>query len=714
MAPQPWEQGHALNLLSYGNTRAIFTGYYMVQMYHYDLSKEFNMPSSDLSNMQDSRLKTHIEALAAQVINITPDAANIHLHNGLDTALPPADLHGAYTNNRPLPTAGIAERKAYIVGSGIGGLSAAFFLIRDGHMPAQNITFLEEGAVEGGALDGAGNAEQGYIVRGGREMEMTYQNFWDVFSEIPALELPAPFTVLDEYRIVNDADKNWSKARLLQNQGQIKDFSTMDLSKLQQVELVKLLLARKEELDDITVEQWFSEGFLKTNFYMFWRTMFAFQNWHSVLEMKLYMHRFLHLMDGLNDMTSLVFPKYNQYDSFVRPLQKWLIDKGVNFQTDCVVTDLDMDIQDGTMTTKTIKYRSQRTEYEININARDLVFVTTGSIVEDTAYADADSVPLLKVDNQAGNGSGWELWKNLAQKSPVFGRPEKFYGNVAASMWESVTLTCKPSALMDKLKELSVNDPYSGKTVTGGIITFTDSNWLMSFTTNRQPHFPDQPDDVIVIWVYALLMDKPGNYIHKTMPECTGNEILSELCYHLGLIDEVDNIMAATKVRVALMPYITGQFMPRARGDRPWAVPAGSQNLALLGQFVETHNDVVFTLESSVRTARTGVYTLLGIKKQIPDIYPGQYDIRRLLRATRTLNNDQSFLGEGLLRHFLSGTYFEHILPLGPDEKPEDLHKSALFTQQLHALRRVFADNHTLDTVKKWLQDTAATLRGRD
>jgi oleate hydratase len=672
------------------------------------------MTQPDFSKLNTSRLKTHIDAMAAQCINITPDASHTHLHNGIDTALPPADLHGAYVNNRPLPTAGVADRKVYIVGSGIGGLSAAFFLIRDGHMPAQNITFLEEADVEGGALDGAGSAEEGYIVRGGREMELTYQNFWDVFSEIPALELPAPFTVLDEYRIVNDADKNWSKARLLENQGQLKDFSTMDLSKLQQVELVKLIMSRKEDLDDISVEQWFSEGFLNTNFYLFWRTMFAFQNWHSVLEMKLYMHRFLHLMDGLNDMTGLVFPKYNQYDSFVLPLLKWLKDQGVNIQTSTIVTDVEMDIHDEVMTTTAIKCHTPDGDHDISVKPNDLVFVTNGSIVEDTAYGDADTVPELKLGEQAINGSsGWALWKNLAKKSAKFGRPEKFCGNAPASMWESVTLTCKPSPLIDKLKELSVNEPSSGKTVTGGIITFADSNWLMSFTVNRQPHFPDQPDDVIVIWVYALLMDKAGNLVKKAMPECTGKEILTEMCYHLGLTEQADDIISATKIRTALMPYITGQFMPRAKGDRPWAVPEGSKNLACLGQFVETHNDVVFTLESSVRTARTGVYSLLGIKKQIPDIYPGQYDIRRLLRATRTLNSDKPFLGEGLLRHFLSGTYFEHILPLGPDEKPEDLHKPGMFEQQLKSLRHVFEESHTLETAKTWFQKTMDSLRKR-
>ncbi|PXX92549.1 oleate hydratase [Marinobacter vulgaris] len=671
------------------------------------------MARSDIPGTEPSKLKAHIDALEAQGVGVTPDASSRHLHNGTDTPLPPADLHGAYVNHRPLPTEGIADRRAWIVGSGIAGLSAAFFLIRDGHMPAGNITFLEEQAIEGGSLDGAGNAEDGYIVRGGREMEMTYQNFWDVFSEIPALELPEPFTVLDEYRIVNDADKNWSKARLLEKQGQIRDFSTMELTKRQQLEVVRLLLARKEDLDDITVEQWFSEGFLNSNFYTFWRTMFAFQNWHSVLEMKLYMHRFLHLMDGLNDMTSLVFPKYNQYDAFVRPLMDWLKDQGVNIQYDTIVENLEMETSGDTRTVTAIQCHGSEGDKTFNVGERDLVFITTGSMTEDTAYGDDDTAPELKENQEAGPGSGWQLWKNLAQKSDVFGRPEKFCGNIPGSTWESVTLTCRPSPLMDKLRELSVNDPYSGFTATGGIITFTDSAWLMSFTCNRQPHFPDQPDDVIVLWTYALMMDRPGDYVKKPMPECTGKEVLAEMCHHLGLIDQLDEVMAATKTRIALMPYITAQFMPRAKGDRPWVVPQGCSNLACMGQFVETHNDVVFTLESSVRTARVGVYSLLGINKQVPDIYPGQYDIRRLLRATRTLNNDEAFLGEGFLRRILGGTYFEHILPLGPDEKAEELSRPGLFEQQVQAVRGLVEDNHKLEEARDWVQGVLSKLRGR-
>ena len=248
----------------------------------------------------------------------------------------------------------------------------------------------------------------------------------------------------------------------------------------------------------------------------------------------------------------------------------------------------------------------------------------------------------------------------------------------------SATLTCQPSAFIDKLKTLSVNDPYTGKTVTGGIITITDSNWLMSFTCNRQPHFPDQPKDTLVVWLYALFMDKEGNYVKKPIPECTGKEILSELCHHLGILDDIENIMANTIVRTAYMPYITSMFMPRAKGDRPEIVPDGCVNMGLVGQFVETHNDVVFTMESSVRTARVAVYELLNVQKQVPDINPLQYDIRQLLKAANTLNDGKGFIGEGLLTKLLKGTYYEHILPKANQSTNGN---DSIFTQQWEAIK---------------------------
>jgi oleate hydratase len=618
-------------------------------------------------------------------VNHEPDSSKEIQLNTKEKTMPFSDQIGNYQRNIGIPPKSYENSKVYIVGSGIAGMSAAYYFIRDGKIPGKNIIFLDQLHVDGGSLDGAGNAEDGYIIRGGREMDMTYENLWDMFQDIPAVELPEPYSVLDEYRLVNDNDPNYSKARLIHNQGEIQDFSKFGLERKDQLAIVKLLLKKKEDLDDLTIEDYFSQEFLDSNFWFFWRTMFAFENWHSLLECKLYMHRFLHAIDGMKDFSCLVFPKYNQYDTFITPLRKHLESKGVQIQLNTLVKDLDIHSNIHGKVVEGIVTEQDGKEVRIPIGKDDYVIVTTGSMTEDTFYGTNKTAPIIKMDNDSsGQSAGWKLWKNLAAKSEIFGRPEKFCGDIEKSSWESATLTCKPSAFTEKLKEYTINDPYSGKTATGGIITITDSDWLMSFTCNRQPHFPNQPDDVLVLWVYSLYMDKEGNYVKKAMPQCTGDEILTELCYHLGILDQIDDVIENTIVHTTFMPYITSMFMPRAKGDRPNVVPEGCKNLGLVGQFVETNNDIVFTMESSVRTARIAVYELLNLNKQVPDIIPLQYDIRQLLKATKSLNDYRPIPGESILRKILKDSYFEHILP--ESETLEEEHES-FFQEQFHKIQ---------------------------
>jgi oleate hydratase len=609
-----------------------------------------------------------------------PDSSKEVQVNLDEKTMPFSDQIGNYQRNKGIPSQSFGNSKVFIIGTGIAGMSAAYYMIRDGRILGENILFLDQSGIDGGSLDGIGNAEDGFIIRGGREMDMTYENLWDMFQDIPALELPEPYSVLDEYRLINDNDPNYSIARLIHNQGQIKDFSKFGLEKNDQLAIVKLLLKKKEELYDLRIDDYFSESFLASNFWIFWRTMFAFENWHSLLECKLYMHRFLHALDGMKDFSCLVFPKYNQYDTYVTPLRKFLQSKGVRIELNTLVKDLDIHIDTETKVVEGIIAVRDGEELKIAVGKDDYVIVTTGSMTEDTSYGNNEKVPEFSFDNnRSGQSAGWQLWKNLAAKSKVFGRPEKFCSTIEKSAWESATLTCKPSALVDKVKELSVNDPYSGRTATGGIITITDSNWLMSFTCNRQPHFPNQPCDVLVLWVYSLFMDKEGNHIKKAMPQCTGNEILAELCHHLGIVDQLDNVIKNTIVHTSFMPYITSMFMPRTKGDRPRVVPEGCTNLGLVGQFVETNNDIVFTMESSVRTARIAVYELLNLNKQVPDINPMQYDIRQLLKAAQALNDFKPITGEWILRKFLKGTYYEHILVDNADDNQE--HESIISEQ---------------------------------
>ena len=170
-------------------------------------------------------------------------------------------------------------------------------------------------------------------------------------------------------------------------------------------------------------------------------------------------------------------------------------------------------------------------------------------------------------------------------------------------------------------------------------MTVKDSNWLLSWTLNRQPHFKSQPKNQLVVWIYGLFSDKPGHYIKKAMAECTGQEIAAEWLYHMGVPenDIMDLAKKSANTIPCMMPYVMSYFMPRSLGDRPLVVPEGSANLAFIGNFAETERDTVFTTEYSVRTAMEAVYTLLDIERGVPEVFASAFDIRTLLKSSSRL-----------------------------------------------------------------------------
>jgi oleate hydratase len=122
------------------------------------------------------------------------------------------------------------------------------------------------------------------------------------------------------------------------------------------------------------------------------------------------------------------------------------------------------------------------------------------------------------------------------------------------------------------------------------------------------------------------------------MSACNGREIMTEILGHLHLEAQTTRILDASICIPCMMPFITSQFLPRSKGDRPQVIPEGSKNLAFVGQYCELPDDVVFTVEYSVRSAQTAVYSLLGLEKEPPPVYKGHYDPRVLLEAFMALH----------------------------------------------------------------------------
>lgn len=533
---------------------------------------------------------------------------------------------------------GVDRKKAYIIGTGLAGLSAAFYLIRDGQMKGENVHLLEKLDLAGGSCDGRKDITKGFYMRGGREMDNHFECMWDMFRDVPSIETPN-VSVLDEYYWLNKHDPNYSLCRATVNCGE--DAHTdkqFKLDKESAMALSKLFITPEKDLEDKKISEVLPDSFWDTNFWLYWQTMFAFQRWSSALEMKRYLCRYVHHIDGLPDFSALRFTKYNQYESMILPLTKYLESHGATIEYGIDVKNVVITSQGSKKIAKQIEYVKNGQEEVIELTEDDLVFITNGCCTDTSCYGDQNTVPdLSKIRN--GYGESWDLWKNIARQATngEFGNPEKFCSNVDATNWMSATIETKDEEIIDHIMKICKRDPRSGKVTTGGIVTVKDSteNWYLSWTINRQPQFKSQDKDTVLVWVYSLSTNKDGNYIKKPMKQCTGEEVCEEWLYHIGFPKEKIKEYATERCNTTTcyMPYINAFFQPRKESDRPLVVPVGALNFAFLGQFAETPRDTIFTTEYSIRTGMEAVYTLLDIDRAVPEVWGSKYDVRELLRA---------------------------------------------------------------------------------
>jgi oleate hydratase len=360
-----------------------------------------------------------------------------------------------------------------------------------------------------------------------------------------------------------------------------------------------------------------------------WSTMFAFAPWHSAIEFRRYLRRFVHLFPNIRTLAGVMRTRFNQYDNLIVPIMAKLSSHGVRFHPGTRVDDLHFESRNGLRRVIALEVsRNAKTEI-LPLSARDSVFLTLGSMTESAVLGSTAAPPPRQ---QSEAGASWDLWRRLAARHPEFGNPAAFCGNVDSSKWESFTVT------LDRPDFFEFMQLFTGNAAgTGGLVTLADSNWLMSIVLFHQPHFRGQPEGVHIFWGNGLFPDRPGNFVAKPMTQCSGQEILQELCGHLGVAAEGQRMLAGAICLPCLMPYITSQFMPRAPGDRPTVIPPGTANLAVMGQYCEIADDVVFTVEYSVRSAMTAVYALLGVRKKVPGVRRTDRNPFVLLRALTTV-----------------------------------------------------------------------------
>lgn len=522
------------------------------------------------------------------------------------------------------------DREVYFIGGGLASLAGAAYLIRDCHFKGENIHIIEGLHILGGSNDGAGSEADGFVCRGGRMLnEETYENFWELFSSIPSLDMPG-MSVTEEILNFDHHHPTHAQARLVDKNGKILDVKSMGFNQADRMALGKLMITPEEKLDDMTIEEWFAHTphFFETNFWYMWQTTFAFQKWSSLFEFKRYMNRMIFEFSRIETLEGVTRTPYNQYESVILPLKAYLDTHQVDFSINATVTDIEF--ADGEGITATALYiEDSEGEKVIKLNKGDVCIMTNGSMTDSATLGDLHTAPEYKPEDPISA----KLWKKVASKKPNLGNPSPFFDYPEETNWESFTVTCKGNKLLKLIEQFSGNIPGSG-----ALMTFKDSNWLMSIVVAAQPHFKAQPMDTTIFWGYGLYTDRMGDYVKKTMRECTGEEILIELLHHLHLEDKQEEILETViNVIPCMMPYIVSQFQPRQMTDRPKVVPEGSTNFAMISQFVEIPEDMVFTEEYSVRAARIAVYTLFGVKdKEICPVTPYKKDPKVLKEALKT------------------------------------------------------------------------------
>ena len=407
----------------------------------------------------------------------------------------------------PKKPEGVDNKSAYLIGSGLAALTAACYLVRDGQMQGDHIHVFEKDPLPGGACDGY-KYDIGYVMRGGREMDNHFEVMWDLLRSIPSLETEGA-SVLDEYYWLNKEDPNKSLCRATVNRGQ--DAHTdgkFAISDQGAMEIMKLFFTPDEQLQDKKITDIFDDEVFSSNFWMYWRTMFAFENWHSALEMKLYLKRYIHHIGGLPDFTALRFTRYNQYESIILPMVTYLKDHGVDFQYETKVTDVQFRIEGGKKQASSVTVDHKGESRIIDLTENDLLFITNGGCVESCTIGSQDKA--AGFDPTIRPGNGWDLWKKIAAQDPSFGHPEKFCSQPELSNWESATITTLDDMHLFIVSEDTSLVPFKvrKKLITEGTaqldnICYHDSGPYIISNATFPSYF--QKDENAVIESHALL-----------------------------------------------------------------------------------------------------------------------------------------------------------------------------------------------------------------
>lgn len=509
------------------------------------------------------------------------------------------------------------KKKAIMIGAGLANMAGAVYLIQEGNWNGKDITFYAldtHGANDGSTASEAAEEywnknhpmenTKGFIARGGRMLNYrTYVDLMDLLDRIPSVTEPG-MTAAEDTRDFDSKHRTYDKARLLQGGKGIVDGHKLGLNNLDRILLSRLVMMpdnQEEKLDNVTIAEYFEDSphIFQTNFWYMWETTFAFRTQSSAQELRRYMHQMIYEFTQIEHLVGVNRTRYNQYESIMLPLIKYLEGQGCNFVMNRRVTDFEFKntpMQDEiTVTGLEMENIEQGTVEHVTVDDETVVFFTNGSITDSATLGDFNTPAPENMDY----GAASSLWKKACERFYNLGNPDKFFNDRDASEWVSFTLTTKNHILLNEITRITTQVPGNALNsfiLTEPITPLGHKDVNMSIVVHHQPHFTTQKANESVIWGYFLYPRRRGEFVDKQYIKMTGKEMLQELIGQLSKVDPgphnimdlEDEIMDSVINCIPVyMPYASALFNNRAKSDRPEVIPKHSTNLAFTGEFVE-------------------------------------------------------------------------------------------------------------------------------
>ncbi|WP_159255776.1 oleate hydratase [Lactiplantibacillus pentosus] len=562
----------------------------------------------------------------------------------------------------------MVKSKAIMIGAGLSNMAAAVYLIQDGHWDGKDIKFYGvdmHGANDGGATTDFTNEywnknhpmenTTGYVARGGRMLNYrTYVDLMDLLDRIPSVTEPG-MTAAEDTRDFDAKHRTYDIARLMQGGKGIINAGKLGFNNKDRTLLTKLIMmpdSEETKLDNVSIAEYFKDDphMFQTNFWYMWETTFAFRTQSSAQELRRYMHQMIYEFTQIEHLVGVNRTRYNQFESMILPLIKYLQGQGVTFIDNKIVKDWqfkDTPMQDEITVTGLVIEDAQTGETEeVEADEDTAVIFTNGSITDSATMGDYNTPAPENMDY----GVSASLWKKATERFYNLGTPDKFFNDRNASEWVSFTLTTKNHLFLNEIVRITTQEPGNALNSflsTTPITPLNQKDVNMSIVVHHQPHFTTQQPNETVLWGYFLYPRRQGEFVNKPYIKMTGKEMAQELIGQLSKVDPgpgnikdkekeiLDSIINNIPV---YMPYASALFNNRAKSDRPEVLPKHSTNLAFTGEFAEQPYQMIFTEQSAVRSGEIAAYHFAGVPMDNLVKTPRyDKDPKTLLKATKKM-----------------------------------------------------------------------------